>query len=225
MRVRNTRARAWFQRAGARLNAHPELELPSMAWIRLAAWQTLLFEPGTGYHYSNIGFQILGVIAERVAGRSVAQLYSERFFRPLRLRSAAYDPQGAIAGPHASGYAIGLSGRTTDVTDWHAGVGAEGAVVADARDTGAFLIALMRGRLLGPRQLDAMRTGAFWTFGVDLRCGTAAYGHRGGGDGFKSEAWISADGARVAVLLLNSRAGEHGDLRAAEIANRLYCAA
>ena len=224
-RVSDAGERAWFRRLGARMGAHPELEFSPMAWIRLAAWQPLRSRPGTTYHYSNIGFEILGVVAARVTGRSVADLYAERFFRPLRLRSAAYDPQGPIAGPHAHAYSIAPSGEMIDATDWHGGIGAEGAVVADARDTAAFLTALMAGRLLRPARLDAMRTGAFWTAAADLACGADAYGHSGAGGGFKADVWVSADGGRVAVLLLNGRAGVRTDVSAAGIVNRLYCEA
>jgi D-alanyl-D-alanine carboxypeptidase len=222
-RVRDAGERARLRRLGERWGAHPELEFSPTAWIRLAAWQPLLFRPGTDYHYSNIGFEILGLVAARVTGRSVAGLYAERFFRPLGLRSAAYDPQGPIAGPHPHAYSISPSGRMTDVTDWHGGIGAEGAVVSDARDTAALLTALMGGRLLGPAQLGAMRSGAFWSFGVDLGCGVAAYGHSGAGSGFKADVWVSADGSRVVVLMFNGRTGDRGDARAAQIVNRLYC--
>ena len=54
-------------------------------WIKLAAFQPLLAEPGTNYHYSNIGFEILGLIAARAGGRSIESLYRERIFEPLAL--------------------------------------------------------------------------------------------------------------------------------------------
>lgn len=53
-----------------------------------------------------------------------------------------------------------------------------------------------------------------------------AYGHNGGGAGFTSSVLVSADGSRVAVLLLNGRTADgHGDALAHEAANKLFCRA
>lgn len=61
---------------------------------------------GTVRHYSSTNYITLGAIAEIVTGKSVAQLYRERFFTPLGLTSMYYDviePQPAgtvLAAPH-----------------------------------------------------------------------------------------------------------------------------
>jgi hypothetical protein len=47
-----------------------------------------------------------------------------------------------------------------DTTAWHGGVGAEGGIVADARDEAHFLQALMQGKHPQPTQLAAMKTPA-----------------------------------------------------------------
>jgi D-alanyl-D-alanine carboxypeptidase len=69
--------------------------------VRLAAWQPLVLAPGSGYHHSNIGWNIAGLIAERVAGAPLPVLYEQRIFGPLGLRHTSYQPQGPIAGPQA----------------------------------------------------------------------------------------------------------------------------
>jgi D-alanyl-D-alanine carboxypeptidase len=196
-------------------------------WVRLAAWQPLLFEPGTDYHYSNVGYEVLGLIAERAGGKPLDELYREHIFAPLGLRRTAYDPQGPIAGPHASGYILAPDGRLTDASDWHWGVGADAGIVADARETAAFLSALMRGKLLSPRSLAGMRGDDLWAGGKDSGCGRV-YGWSGAAVGYKTDAWASADGTRVVVLLLNARRSDpdhQGDARATETAMSLYCSA
>jgi D-alanyl-D-alanine carboxypeptidase len=220
--VRDRAARAGFERLARRFAADPSLEFPTTAWIRLAAWQPLLFEPGTDAHYSNIGFELLGLIAARASGEPISRLYRERIFEPLGLERTAYDPQGPIAGPHAHGYSVGAGGTLEDTTAWHGGIGAEGGLVSDATDTAAFLTALMRGRLLDPAMLAAMKRDAFWSGGEETGCGTA-YGHSGAGPGFKTNVWVSGDGSRLAVLLLNGRAGDFGDALAASALRDLYC--
>ena len=82
----------------------------------------------------------------------------------------------------------------------------------------------MRGRLLGPALLDAMKSRAFWSGGDRTGCGIA-YGHGGAGSGFKTNVWVSGDGSRVAVLLLNGRGDDLADARANVALQELYCAA
>ena len=136
--------------------------VPETFWIRWAAWQPLLFTPGGGFHYSNIGYDILGLIAARAGGEPLAALYRERIFQPLGLHATAYDPQGPMSGPHAQGYGIEPNGMQTDTTDWHWGVGAEGGIVSNAKETAVFLTALMHGKLLNRQQLTADEGESFW---------------------------------------------------------------
>jgi D-alanyl-D-alanine carboxypeptidase len=52
----------------------------------------LLFEPGTGAHYSNVNSQLLAKVAEVVTGRPLAELYRTRLLDPLDLRHTYYSP-------------------------------------------------------------------------------------------------------------------------------------
>ena len=218
-RVTDKRFRAELLALAAQLQRHPAIEFSPWVWIRLAAYQPLLSAPGTDYHYSNIGFEVLGVVAERAGGEPLAALYRNRLFEPLGLQQTAYDPRGPIHGAHASAYA----GRaTTDVSAVHPGVGAEGGIVSTAADTAQFLVALMRGELLSPAQLRTMKDG-FWSGGEWTSCTIAAFGHSGGGTGFKTDAWVAGDGSRVAVLLLNGRGDASADIHAGALMRDLYC--
>jgi D-alanyl-D-alanine carboxypeptidase len=113
------------------------------------------------------------------------------------------------------------------MTAVHWGIGAEGGIVSDAADTARFLVALMQDRLLGPVAAAGMRTGDFWTDPDTPSCGGSAWGHSGAGEGYKTNGWVSSDGRRVVVLLLNGRMADQatGDRRAAQALDQLYCAA
>ena len=132
------------------------------------------------------------------------------------------------AGPHAHGYGIEPNGEEIDTTDWHPGIGAEGGIVSNAKETATFLTALMRGKLIGRKQLTAMEDSDLWLGGMGTCVGTA-YGWSGGGNGFKTEVWVNDDGSRVAVLLLNARhydtAQPEADQAAAAARSSLYCGA
>jgi len=226
--VEDTKLRARLASLARSVNADPTREVSATWWIRWAAWEPLLFEPGTDFHYSNIGYEVLGLVAARAAPASLPELYRREIFGPLGLHETAYDPQGPIAGPHARGYLLGGDGPV-DATDAHAAIGAEGGIVSNAEETGAFLAALMQGRLLDPRRVAGMRGADLWRGGQQTGCAGAGYGWSGGGNGYKTNVWVDASGTRVAVLLLNARRGgdeqAYADERAASALGRLYCAA
>ena len=233
-RIKDAKLREQLVRVLAEGSSNPAAEVSEMWWIKWAAWQPLLFLPGGGYHYSNIGYDVLGLIAARAGGKPLARLYRERIFAPLGLHATAYDPQGQISGPHVRGYGIEPNGLQTDTTDWHWGVGAEGGIVSDAKETAAFLTALMRGRLLGREQLTMMEQevwrGGEWSFCPGLDASVAqAYGWSGGNWGYKTDVWVNDGGSRVAVLLLNARHLGTGQPEADKAAHdtlaRLYCSA
>lgn len=228
-RVEDATLRKQLLATADRVKRNPAAVVPALLWIRWAAWQPLLFTPGAGTHYSNIGYDILGLIAAHAGGKPLAALYREQIFEPLGLRATAYDPQGPIRGPHAHGYAIEPDGTQIDTTDWHWGVGAEGGIVSDAEDTATFLIALMRGKLLDRSHLTAMEGDDLWLGGIATGCADQAYGWSGGASGYKTEVWVDDGGSRVAVLLLNARHLDTAQLAADQLAHdtltRLFCGA
>jgi D-alanyl-D-alanine carboxypeptidase len=77
-RVKDPVFQAELLRLAKRLQADPTLQFPPTVWIRLAATQPLYFPPGTGYHYSNVGFEVLGLVIEQATGQPLEAVYQER---------------------------------------------------------------------------------------------------------------------------------------------------
>jgi D-alanyl-D-alanine carboxypeptidase len=228
-RVKDSRLREQLLAAAARIERNPAAVVSETLWVRWAAWQPLLFEPGAGHHYSNIGYDILGLIAARAGGKPLPVLYRKRIFEPLGLDATAYDPQGPVSGAHAHGYGIEPDGTRTDTTSWHWGVGADGGIVSNAEDTAAFLTALMQGKLLDPRHVAALEGDDLWRGGTFSGCAGLAFGWSGGGNGYKTDVWVDHGGRRVAVLLLNARHFDTAQPRADQAAHsamaNLFCSA
>jgi len=68
------------------------------------------FMPGEKFYYSSTNYFLLGVIIEKVSGKSYGEYISDNFFKPLGMNQSRYDSQSAIIPGRASGYE--LSGRT-----------------------------------------------------------------------------------------------------------------
>ena len=117
---------------------------PTRAWIEAAAGVGLLYQPGSTWHYSNIGYMVLGLIAARVGDADLATLFRTQIIDPLHLQSARYDPAPNISGPHAHGYSPSTDGKLVDATGWTGGLAANGGIVSDTADEAHFLQALMQ---------------------------------------------------------------------------------
>ncbi len=133
--------------------------------LALAVAHPPLFPPGTRWAYSNTDYLAVGLVLEKVTGRSVADLLAQRIARPLGLQHTylatdsrfrgvyahGYEPVGNFQGPAYQGKidASGLDPR------WY---WAAGGVVSTADDLARFAGALMSGTLLPAAQLAQMET-------------------------------------------------------------------
>lgn len=123
--------------------------------------EAALFEPGEGFHYSDTGYVILGLVLEHVTQKPLHQLYRERIFLPLEMGRSylAYrdDPVniGADRQPECEVWVGQLPVFSSGVSlsfDW-----AGGGIVSTAAELIRFHRALMRGDLYRSRAtLDAM---------------------------------------------------------------------
>jgi len=204
-------------------------------WIALAAALPLSYEPNTTWHYSNIGYMVAGLIAQRVGGADLAAQFRKQIIDPLHLTAASYDPAPEISGPHSDGYMMYPNGSFRDLTAYTEGLAGNGGIVSDAADEAHFLQALMRGHILKPAQLTALEYPYAGDYGLGVvsqqdGCTTPgyAYGHNGGGDGYQSSVQVSPDGSRVAVVLINgygasTAAQDHENAVLFNTMQSLYC--
>ncbi|MEX6726159.1 serine hydrolase domain-containing protein [Parapedomonas caeni] len=121
-----------------------------------------LFAPGAGYHYSDTGYIILGLVIEKVTGGTLHQAYRARLFDPLGMGHSYLDyavaPAAAAYTSREADFYIGdFAGRTGKFNisfDW-----AGGGVVSTASELNRFIRALGEGRLFRkPETLALMLT-------------------------------------------------------------------
>src|SRR6185503_5682934 len=62
------------------------------------------FEPGEKWEYCNTGYYLLGLVIEKVSGKSYAQFLKERIFDPLKMSTARLNHQFEIIANRATGY-------------------------------------------------------------------------------------------------------------------------
>ena len=237
-RVHDPALRTELLRFWRRLATDPTARLPATVALRFTATLPLLWKPGSQFHYSNIGYEIAGLIAAKAGGAPLGRLIEQRLSRPLRLTSAAYVPGGEVKAPHPQDYTVAPGGTVRDATDFYrADEGASGARIASARDDARFLTSLMQGNLLPPAKLNMMTTPSTANpdYGLGIGITTdryiSAYDHGGASYSTTSAALVSQDGTRVAVVLLNGNTSEghspgtRSSNAAANAARQLFCVA
>lgn len=182
---------------------HPAKVWTASEFLDLAAAQPPLFAPGTGYHYSNTDYTLLGLIIERVTGRSWRREVSRRVIGPLRLSGTSLPAprHRSLPSPYAHGYGE-LDGRRVDISrvdPSFAGAAGAAALVTTVQDLARFLDALLAGRLFGHRSTlrqmlafaPAPDVGAQVGYGLGIERrllpgGVEAIGHLGGAPGYRS---------------------------------------
>lgn len=206
---------------------------PTVVWtpeMALAHAGPPIAAPGVGYHYANTNYVLLGLIAEQVTGRTLAEEYRTRFFEPLGLTTAIY--QGVESPttelPTAYQYKSGsLSAVPIDVTDGTdirpftaitTAAGAAGSVAASPADTARWARALYTGRIIPMADVEAMvadaaatsrlRPGYPYGLGVQVLQidGRLSYGHSGRLVGARSVMrWFPTEGIAIVVMTNESR--------------------
>jgi D-alanyl-D-alanine carboxypeptidase len=113
--------------------------------------QPMEFTPNADYKYCNTNTVLLGMVAEKVTGRSLADYLQQNIFDPLGLTATSYPPNGVMPIPYAHGYNKAPDGKIFDAALWNPSWGnAAGVIVSNAEDMTTWAAALGRGTLLRP---------------------------------------------------------------------------
>ncbi|MER6994497.1 serine hydrolase domain-containing protein [Streptomyces sp. NPDC000410] len=194
-------------------------------------------KPGETSQYNGINYFIVGMMIEKVTGRSYAQELNARILRPLGLRHTSLpDPDDRSVPTPYTRAAVAKTPEAkelTDITESDPWPWAEGGMISNAPDLTRFIRALLGGRLLEPAQQkllftipEAKANGATFSWGGLMRHqmdnGTVVWGKTGSYAGYTSGVFATRDLGRVLVYSMNptNRAPETGRVMA--IANAAF---
>lgn len=161
------------------------------------------FEPGEKGEYSNSNYALLGLILEKVSGKSYEQNLAERITNKLNLTSVKVGDRINHTDNQASSFNYtGKNWIELPETDMSVPLGA-GNLISNCSDLTAFITALFDGKLISTESLNKMKTmtdnyglGLFRFPFYELK----GYGHTGGIDGFSSSlSYFPEKGLSVAL--------------------------
>jgi D-alanyl-D-alanine carboxypeptidase len=156
------------------------------------------FTPGTGYHYSNTGYSILGKIIERVSQQSYRDYLMENVILPMGMLNSFMPVLGSdqeIPEPNMPGYVL-YNHEVYNVTNSNISANvAEGNLITSPDDLSLFLSKLLSGNgVLNFNTVNSLMMNYLPTGGIGAGgygCGLSytnnlGYGHSGAHEGYLS---------------------------------------
>ena len=190
------------------------LDLSKDSLIATVKDDSLQFEPGSHFYYNNTGYFLLGMIIERVTGKSYGDYLRDALFTPNGLSSTVYCSVMPIIKHRAQGYegrATGLVNAPYISMDLPY---AAGSLCSSVGDLAAWTRLLHSGKLVKESSFAAMTTPAKLTSGRPMQYGFGLFMdtvgthrriHHGGGiNGFISELAYYPDDSLTVVVLANT---------------------
>jgi D-alanyl-D-alanine carboxypeptidase len=173
------------------MNVTPETKFDSRTLVAWAAKQKPYFAPGKGYHYSNTGYLILGLIIEKISNDTVGNEIRKRLLLPFGLTQTSYPQTQAMPDPWAHGYGLDVKRNWTDVSNEIpvSAMGAAGLMISDMFDMKRWIALYVTGRTSGSATHRALMNcipigKGNLAFGLGLGCSAGWYGYTGGLPGY-----------------------------------------
>jgi serine beta-lactamase-like protein LACTB len=174
----------------------------------------LLFEPGTQFHYSSFGWNLLAAVIEAAADKPFLEYMGEKVFQSLGLRHTVPDENFPIIPHRASQYGViggeVINAPAIDNSDaW-----AAGGFLSTAEDLVRFGQAMLKARLHRADTVALLWTAQQTTGGQNTgyglgweerkMAGLRALGHGGSHVGATADFWILPEEKMVIAILTNA---------------------
>jgi len=195
------------------------MELSHEQVLEIVTDEPFDFPPGTGWLYNNSGYYLLGMIIERVSGRSYGDIIREEIVSPIGMRATRYGDINPIIPNRARGYKMDASGEFLNADPIGMNTpGTAGALVSTVVDMLRWQRALDEHQLVTSDAYTLMRTpakledGTSTLYGFGLSIGTLegrrTIYHGSGINGFVSQLSRYPDDELTIVVLTNTMSSE-----------------
>ncbi len=216
------------------LYADPRREFTPRELLDYAFSQPSSFDPGDGFEYSNTNTVLLGLVVEKVGGRSLGDYITDQITVPLGMANTTFPSDSGFPEPHAAGYTTQtLDGRETTATDWNPSwAWAAGSMISTLQDMRIWAPALATGELLTAQMqqqrlqfVDRDGAPAPRGYGLGLFSAGGWIGHNGSLPGYQTVSVYLPEQQTSLVLFVNtdirSDGADPGTLLAAAITAEL----
>lgn len=186
--------------------------------LEMAFRNPVYFEPGTEFHYSNTNTIIIGMLIEKLTGKSLSQNMYDRIVNPLGLKNTYVPENYVIPGDYAHGYNNNGDSLTipyVDVTEMYdpSWAGAAGDIISNVNDLKIYIRAMAKNQLYSPKmQAERMKWIPFISESAGLKYGLGMFeiegsyiGHNGGIPGFANVTAYSPSQDCSIIVMYNAK--------------------
>ena len=178
-------------------------------WIKEQTDRELLFAPGTDRQYSNIGFELLGLVIEMVAEESFEDYMAAHLFVPMQMRTSSFIASEIPSELRVKGHVGAPERQLAAHYPYNRRHAPSSTLNSSIVDMANFAMAMLNGgafgsaRILSPESMKEMWSSAWswpedpnrlsglgWNLGIPWG-GIFAASHGGQDDGFRSFLYLA----------------------------------
>lgn len=165
------------------------------------------FPPGAMFDYCNTNTVLLGLLLEKVTGKTAKQVIEEKVIRPLNLKYTYWPASVFLPSPYIHGYTQAY-GELSDATNWNPSWGfTAGALVSNIPDLTVWVKALGEGKLLSEQMKAERFTWVMDHYGFCIMKAGDWVGHPGTMFGYNSHAFYNPGKKTSLIILTNMDTG------------------
>lgn len=175
--------------------------------IKFFTSKPLDFEPGTKYNYSNTGYYLLGMLIEKLSGKTYSEFLNENIFQPLEMLNTGVDDEKKIVENKASGYYLNNNDLIHCSYINMKLILSSGAMYSTVKDLLIWDQALNSDKLLSRESIEKMNTpyknNYGYGVGINMNGSRKVVNHNGGCEGFLAEIHRYIEDDFAVVVLSN----------------------
>lgn len=183
--------------------------------VKVFAYDSLIFEPGTKYEYTSLGYSLLGLIIEKVTKQPFDKYLSKNIFDPAGMKYTMLDKQQEIVPNRVKGYEKNFERKIKNAPLADLSIkAAGGGLLSTVEDILLFANALLEGKLIKHSTFSAMikqtklNSGSLVDYGLGVALefnndSLKSISHTGGGTGFSTMLLIDPEHKLATVHLVN----------------------
>ncbi len=213
------------------LGFSPRKDYTNEGLLDIVRKQKMSFPPGDSWSYTNSGFLICGMIAEKVTGKKYATLLNEMIFTPLGMTHTRTISQTDIIPKRAVGYRVDPKQNFLAEPLREASGGPAGNIISTVGDMLKWSNAWLTGRILKPESIEQCWKpvelnwhrpydyGFGWFVHVDPKA--TAIEHGGNTFGQSAEHYL-VPSKKLAIVIMTNKYGGNYVRAAADLASIVF---
>lgn len=168
------------------------------------------FAPGTTFHNTDIAYNLLGMIVERLSEKKLYKYFQKKFFDELEMKNTYISDSTGLESPFSHGYTRNpLTGAPEEATFINpSALWASGSIVSNMSDMHRWIRSLGQGTFLKPETHAAMldfsdSKSIRCVYGLGVEKTKSLIGHSGNIQGFNTVAYYYPEKKITIIVMVN----------------------